>query len=278
METVREFDTARPLALRFPPWVAERYLKRMGSVQGWLHTFSGRVILELSTFQAQLGARGAVAEIGVHHGKLFLLLFLSTQHGEPAIAIDVFGLQHLNIDKSGRGSKEIFLSHVDRIAGTRNGLTIIEDSSLNLSASTIVRQHGRIRLFSIDGGHTEEITTNDLRLAEASMTDDGAVVIDDCFNEYWPEVSWAVAKYLLGKNDLAPFAITPGKVLLCRAPMKRTYQAMLRERFPRRVDKQARLYGHEVLIVGVRPWTQVVRHMLGSTRFGRWLKGKRRRA
>jgi len=41
----------------------------------------------------------------VHHGKLFLVLFLSSQRGEPALAIDVFGLQHLNLDKSGRNPR-----------------------------------------------------------------------------------------------------------------------------------------------------------------------------
>lgn len=260
------------MANRFQLAAAERYLDRMGNVQGWLNAFSGRVILELSRFQTQIGARGAVAEIGVHHGKLFLVLFLSTQHDEPAIAIDVFGLQHLNLDKSGRGDKDIFLGNVDRIAGLRDGLAIIEDSSLNLSADALVRKHGRIRLFSIDGAHTEEATTNDLRLAEACVADEGVVVIDDCFNEYWPEVSWALAKYLLGDQPLLPFAITPGKVLLCRAAMRPRYQAMLRERFPRRIDKQARLYGHEVLVVGVIPWTP--RRMVGSTRFGRWLKSR----
>jgi hypothetical protein len=261
---------------RFAPSTAERYLERMSGVEGWLDAFSGRAILELSRYQSEIGARGAVAEIGVHHGRLFLVLYLSTRRDERAIAIDVFGQQHLNVDKSGRGDKEIFLRHVDRIAGSRDGLVVIEDSSLNLGAESLAGRHGRIRLFSIDGAHTEEATTNDLRLAEAAMTDEGVVVIDDCFNEYWPEVSWALAKYLLGGNALLPFAITPGKVLLCHAQMKPRYQAMLRERFAQRVDKQARLYGHEVLITGVMPWT--LRRRVGRTRFGEWLKSKLRPA
>lgn len=264
------------MASRFAPAMADRYVGQLGRVQGWLDAFSARVILEISRFQTQIGARGAVAEIGVHHGKLFLVLFLSTQNDEPAIAIDVFALQHLNVDKSGRGDKDIFLGHVDSIAGSRDGLAIIEDSSLHLSADTIVRQHGRVRLLSIDGAHTEEATTNDLGLGEASMSEEGVLVIDDCFNEYWPEVSWALARYLLGQRELLPFAIAPGKVLLCRAPMKSRYQAMLRERFPRRIDKQARLYGHEVLIVGVLPLT--VRRRVARTRFGGWLKSKLRPA
>jgi hypothetical protein len=255
---------------RFPPAAAERYLRRMGGVHGWLNDFSARLILELSRFQARQGGGGAVAEIGVHHGKLFLVLFLSSQRGEPALAIDVFGLQHLNIDQSGRGDKDVFLRHVDRLAGSREGLAIIEDSSLNLRADVILREHGRIRLMSIDGAHTEEATSNDLRLAEGCLTEDGVVLIDDCFNEYWPEVSWSLARYLAEGGALQPFAIAPGKVLLCRPPMRPRYQAMLRERFRRRVDKVARLYGHEVMIVGVRPWT--LRRRVGSTRFGGWLK------
>lgn len=264
------------MADRFRPAAAERYVDRMGEVQGWLHAFSAQVILEISRFQSHIGMRGAVAEIGVHHGKLFLVLFLSTRHDEAAIAVDVFGMQHLNVDKSGHGDKAVFLRNVDRIAGSREGLCIIEDSSLNLNADALVRDHGRIRLFSIDGAHTEEATTNDLQVAEAALADEGMVLIDDCFNEYWPEVSWALAKYLLGNGALLPIAITPGKVLLCRAPMRPRYQAMLRERFPRRVDKHARLYGHDVLILGVMPWT--ARRMAASTRFGRWLKGRLRAA
>jgi|RhiMetdeSRZDD1v2_1073273.scaffolds.fasta_scaffold180927_2 methyltransferase family protein len=255
---------------RFQRAAAERYLRRMGGVHGWLNGFSARLILELSRFQTRLGGCGAVAEIGVHHGKLFLVLFLSSQRGEPALAIDVFGLQHLNLDKSGRGDKQAFLRHVDRLAGSREGLAIIEDSSLNLRAEALLREHGRIRLLSIDGAHTVEATGNDLGLADACLTDDGVVVVDDCFNEFWPEVSWALATYLAQGGALQPFAIAPGKVLLCRAPMRARYQAMLRERFPRRVDKLARLHGHEVTIVGVLPWT--LRRRVGSTRFGGWLK------
>ncbi len=262
--------------MRFDLATSERYLQRLGGVQGWLDDFSARVLLELARFQTAQGMRGGVAEIGVHHGKLFLLLYLATQEGEPALAIDVFGLQHLNVDKSGRGDKAVFLRHVDRLAGTREGLTLIEDSSLNLKAEDLVRAHGRVRLFSIDGSHTAEATANDLALAEASLTEEGVVVVDDCFNPSWPEVSWALAEYLLRESALVPFAITPGKVLLCRPPSKARYRAMLHERFARRVDKQARLYGHAVLVVGIRPWT--LKRAAGATPLGGWLKRRLRPA
>jgi len=253
---------------RFPARVADSYLRRHAAVHGWLADFSAEAILALARYQSARAIRGPVAEIGVHHGRLFLLLYLATMTGEAAIAIDLFSMQHLNTDRSGRGNKAIFLRHVDRIAGSRDGLVVIEDSSFNVKAEQLMA-HGRPRLFSIDGSHTESATLNDLQLADATLAGDGIVIVDDCFNEYWPEVTGALAKYV-SAGTLVPFAITPGKVLLCRKPMAAVYRPFVRERFPRRVDKEAHLYGHPVLVTGVRPWT--LRRALGTTKVGAVLK------
>jgi hypothetical protein len=257
-----------PSAERFASSLSDAYLRRHGAVQGWLADFSAEAILALARYQSRRGIRGPVAEIGVHHGRLFLLLYLATLQDEAAIAVDLFSLQHLNTDKSGRGDKGIFLRHLDRMAGSRDGLVLIEDSSFNVKAEQLAA-HGKVRVFSIDGSHTEAATLNDLQLADAALAPEGVVIIDDCFNEFWPEVTGALAKYL-SAGTLVPWAITPGKVLLCRAPMVAVYQAFLRERFARRIDKEASLYGHPVLIVGIRPWT--VRRAVATTRVGAVLK------
>jgi hypothetical protein len=257
-------------ALRFDPALAHRYLQNLDSVSGWLHAFSAEVILAVSAFQNERVSRGAVAEIGVHHGKLFLLLYLTTKAGEPAMAIDVFSQQHLNVDKSGHGDKSVFLRQCRKWAGNTDGLSIIEDSSLNLTPREIIENVGTVRLFSIDGGHSEEATANDMALALSVLTDEGVIIIDDCFNEYWPEVVAAVARYLSENDEVVPFAITPGKVFLCRKPMKALYENHLREKFSRRVDKTARLFGHTVPIIGVLPMT--IRRALGRTPMGNKLK------
>lgn len=259
---------ARPPTERFPARAGDAYLRRHEAVQGWLADFSAEAILALARYQSARAIRGPVAEIGVHHGRLFLLLYLATTTGEAAIAVDLFSMQHLNTDQSGRGNKAIFLRHVDRIAGSRDGLVVIEDSSFNVKAEQLMA-HGRPRLFSIDGSHTEPATLNDLQLADATLAREGIVIVDDCFNEYWPEVTGALAKHLAA-GTLVPFAITPGKVLLCRAPAAAVYQAFLRERFPRRIDKEAHLFGHPVLVTGVRPWT--LRRAVGTTKVGAALK------
>jgi hypothetical protein len=262
--TKSRFDSAR----------SNRYLNHLNSVSGWLSKFSAEAIVAISEFQNERDFQGAVAEIGVHHGKLFLLAYLTTKQDEPALAIDVFGLQHLNTDKSGCGNKTIFLRQLRKWAGDTDGVELIEDSSLNVATEDVLEKVGKIRFFSIDGSHTEEATTHDLRLAESVMTEEGVIALDDCFSEFWPEVSAAVARYLMGNPAFVPFAMTPGKVYLCRTHLKSTYQTMLRERFPRRVDKIARLYGHDdVHIVGVLPWT--LKRAAGKTRLGEQIKETR---
>jgi len=56
----------------------------------------------------ELGIRGSLGEIGVHHGLLFIVLALSSGPDEQLFAVDVFGRQDLNIDKSGKGSRTWF--------------------------------------------------------------------------------------------------------------------------------------------------------------------------
>jgi peptide chain release factor 2 len=54
------------------------------------------------------------AEIGVHHGRLFIPMALARRPGERALAIDVFEDQHLNVDHSGKGDRARFEENVAR--------------------------------------------------------------------------------------------------------------------------------------------------------------------
>jgi len=55
----------------------QRYLNEgLGRVEGWLDARSAKVIAALGEYQAMHGIHGAVGEIGVHHGKLLVLLDL----------------------------------------------------------------------------------------------------------------------------------------------------------------------------------------------------------
>ena len=144
----------------------------------------------------QEGINGAVAEIGVHHGRLFILMHLTSPAGQKDIAIDIFENQQLNRDHSGRGDRAQFLGNLQRWGGRPADVVIVQQSSLDLNPTDILRAVGHVRLFSVDGGHTEECVTNDLNLAQSVLCEGGILVLDDFFNEYWPEVAIGTMKFL----------------------------------------------------------------------------------
>ena len=225
----------------------DKYLKNgVNEVDGWLSIADKFLIWSLCNIQNAYEYSGSLGEIGVHHGKLFLLLLLNLQKGEKAFCVDVFDMQDLNIDKSGKGNEQIFLSNVDKFAN-RNMVHIIKDSSLNVNCSQIIEKVGKARLISIDGGHTSEITKNDLNLCEKILTDEGVIVIDDYFNAAWPGVSEGVCSYLQEYGDrLAPFAIGINKVFLCRPDLHSNYREKLKNSAREMYDWSKESFGKEV--------------------------------
>ena len=232
-----------------------RYLNRHEEIPGWLDAYSARFIVELSRIQLDAGHRGGVGEIGVHMGRLFILLKLLTIAGERAVAIDLFQDQHLNIDGSGHGDEAQFRSNLDRWASSRD-VTIIQRSSLEVTAADVVAASGRCRLFSIDGGHTAECALNDLRLADDILDDSGVAILDDYFNQSWPDVSVGASRFLSDETTrLRPFAITPNKLYLSRPDFHAAYSAALRESQGDYFEKDSQMFGWPVRIFGVEPQT-----------------------
>lgn len=229
------------------------YLRHARKVPGWLDGYSAQLIADLSRIQVNAGFAGAVGEIGVHMGRLFILLKLLARPDEMAIAIDVFDDQHLNVDSSGCGNLPEFMSNLQRWASTRN-VEVVKSTSLALRPGEIIARVGKCRLFSIDGGHTEECALNDLNLAEAVCADHGVVILDDVFNSSWPGVATGTARYLLNaKSAMRPFAISPNKVYLARQAFHRKYQRELSLSQADFFEKSSRMFGSEVLLFGVEP-------------------------
>ena len=183
----------------------------MDRVEGWLSRMTAVMIAEIAAVQARDGLRGDVCEIGVHHGKLFLLLASAARGDETAVAVDVFGDQHKNVDRSGLGDRAIFERNARRFAPQAR-LRIIQESSLDLAGAGFAAN--RFRLFSIDGGHGADTTLNDLRLAEATMVPGGVVFVDDVLSAEWTGVITGLARYLAGGGALVPFALAPNKAML----------------------------------------------------------------
>ncbi|MGH7046840.1 MAG: class I SAM-dependent methyltransferase [Stellaceae bacterium] len=229
-----------------PDAAIARYIAAgMPRIEGWLHRFAAELIAAISQIQHEGLVRGAVGEIGVHHGKLLILLLLTAARDERAFAIDVFEKQELNVDGSGRGDRERFLQNVRVFSGREQDILIIPKSSLTVTPGEIVEKLGPARLISIDGGHTAECTVNDLRLAEASLHNRGVVILDDYFNASWPDVATGAAEYFLDRGSkLRPFAIGPNKLFLSDLPNHDYYRTALQTRF--RPLKRSRMFQTEV--------------------------------
>jgi hypothetical protein len=245
----------------------ERYLRHHAKVPGWLDAYSARFIAEIARIQVAHRFEGSVAEIGVHMGRLFILLRLLAAPSERALAIDVFQDQQLNIDGSGAGDERRFRANLEQWASAHN-VEIIQGSSLDVTANEIASKVGQCRLLSIDGGHTAECTLNDLRLAEQVVTDFGVAILDDYFNPSWPDVTTGAAQFFGdSRTTLRPFAITPNKIYLTRQAYHGLYVAELRATQNDFYEKDSQMFGVPVAIFGVEPET----HRLGR-RLTRWLK------
>jgi hypothetical protein len=194
-------------------------------VEGWLRTEAALTITALSERQRALGVRGGIAEIGVHHGKLFVLLYLLGCASEKAVAIDLFEDQHLNVDVSGSGDLAKFRRHLSRHADDAR-LVLHQGNSMDLAGADLVRlAEGPLRFISVDGGHTAEITAHDLAVADAALAEGGIIVLDDAFNEQWPGVADGVQRYFVRGPNLVPFAIGANKTYFCRPSHRDTYRA-----------------------------------------------------
>lgn len=194
-----------------------RYLKSgFADVQGWCSPDLCRVAAICAELQAIHGIEGGVGEIGVHHGKFFIALALLKEQ-QPAVAIDVFDLQTLNVDRSGRGNKEIFLENFKTHAGEREVHAVTGDS-MQLTREKVLSTTGELpplAMFSVDGCHTAEHTLNDLLLAER-MTGSGSIIfIDDYYNPNWPGVQEGIAKYFFSQPvRYVPLCFAFSKLLL----------------------------------------------------------------
>jgi hypothetical protein len=198
-------------------------------IEGWNGPGAFRFLDSIDDIQKnQFGISGSVAEIGVHHGQFFTYLAMLRASGERAMACDVFEQQELNKDGSGCGDRAIFEQNLQRYLGSLNGIIIFSQSSDQLTKRDVISRIGQIRIISIDGGHWRDIVINDLCVAASCLHENGIVVLDDVFCEYWPGVTEGLTCYLWNayergaiqsrlppQGKLVPFAVGCNKTLLC---------------------------------------------------------------
>lgn len=196
---------------------------------------------------ANLNKSGGCLEIGVHHGKFYILLNQVIHANEQSYAVDVFDQQELNIDHSGKGSFDVFINNLkqyDVHAGT-NTKVIKGDSTDSALDLVGLIGAGTIRFFSIDGGHTSQHTVNDLHLATKLIQNQGVVFVDDIFNNGWPGVIEGVCRFLMLQPVLVPFALGFNKLFMCKLSYHNYYINLFASHpnFFKRVE----FFGHDMI-------------------------------
>lgn len=199
----------------------DRYLENYRSfgfnqVQGWAMVELIEVFNMLAGMD--INKSGGVLEIGVHHGRFFILLNALTGASDQSFAVDVFEDQRLNIDNSGSGSRNKFEENLrlyDRHNGSNTKIIAGDSTDSGLLLPDII-QCGSLRYISVDGGHTVEHTVNDLVLANKLIRNDGLVILDDFLNRHWLGVTEGAFKYLQSYPTLVPVALGFNKLFLCK--------------------------------------------------------------
>jgi hypothetical protein len=187
-------------------------------VQGWVGPRMHQAVEFIGATFRKYNISGHVAEIGVHHGlSLFLFDALRRDH-EICFAIDLFGDQHLNIDNSGMGSRDMLESHLDALlTDEKPFVKIIERDSLQFSLQefTALFAPVGVKLFSVDGGHTPVHVCNDLTLAQEVLVPGGFIALDDFFGPHWPGVTDGFYQFMTTRNRrLKPILFFQNKLFL----------------------------------------------------------------
>lgn len=227
-------------------------------VAGWLSKLAVDVVVAIGQQQQADGVRGAACEIGVHRGKLFILLHLLTGPGEHSVAWDLFERQSENVDQSGHGDKEIFMQNLRTHGADLERISVLTANSHELTPQDVMSDcKAPVRLFSIDGGHTAFTTANDIGIAAKSICKGGAIILDDFFNESWPGVAEGAIRFFVNeKHDLVPVVIAGNKFIFTDdGEAARRYQAALEE-LPGYRSKYSEFLGKKVLVL-VQPWRSI---------------------
>jgi len=226
----------------------DRYLRHgLRQVKGWVSGGTERFISELSLAQIEAGLKGSVGEIGVHQGKLFLLLLLTKRQDEGAFAIDPLENQPYNLAINQPRGVDILKGHIAQWAPDATRVEIIKAYSTAVQPDDVIEKSGRARLLSVDGAHHEDVVIKDMEWADRVLEPNGVIIVDDFFNSQYPGVCAAVCRFLLRPDcRFKPFAISPGKLYLAEAEAGLAMRAAMKQRLGRYFGRSTTMFGSEL--------------------------------
>jgi len=192
---------------RDPLAIHREFTRIAPGIEGWFYPGAVALWDSLLTFQRSRDVRGHMLEIGVWHGKSAALLAM---HGEP------FTRLHL-VDNELRVAELTRTMEAAPHAAQLEILPIEGDSRRLHVHPMMVECFQEHRWFHIDGEHSARAVSNDLSLANALVSPQGIVVVDDFFSWVYPQVTEAVFRYVRDNpDDFALFLSGYNKAYLAR--------------------------------------------------------------
>ena len=242
---------------------ALHYLENLHRIGGWLNQTTALTIIETLWLQERYGITGNLAEIGVFQGKSFLALAAGARVSETILALDIFDGTDIASERPdydvaayGQGNQAKFMANLTEFFPQAKVVTIVR-SSTDLRGRE--REFGMmgLRFLSIDGGHTRQITVNDLQIADACLADDGVCCLDDVFNVHWTGVISGLFEFLQSGPGLVPVAMFPNKLFLARPARSGFYASQFRALFPHALERERlELHQAEIDVFGDR-WPEI---------------------
>jgi SAM-dependent methyltransferase len=187
------------------------------TIDGWgIDEYLIRIFLLLDHYQKRREIYGNVFELGVFHGRVLILLGLTTRDSERVVALDIFEtFQSHNVDQSGMGTtQEIVARNLKRY-----GLWEKTDLIVGDSLFTDFTEHSalrNIRFAHIDGAHYVDALVNDLVKTQQVIVPGGVIVVDDYNHVGFPGVNEGCHRFLSFATPrlVVPFAAGNNKLFL----------------------------------------------------------------
>lgn len=204
------------IPLKYPKETRLKFINNHNSIHRGSHTIEIPLALlsYLNEVQYALGIKGTIGEIGVHGGLFFIAIAHLAFVGESLWVCDVFDQQEKNIDKSGKGEYDYFIRKTEEFGIVKSDMSISISSSADLPLDiTHTLDIPKFRIISLDGGHTRQLTFNDLTIAAQNLLPGGIIVLDDITNLFWLGVIDGFFSWInLYNDEFAPFFLGHNKV------------------------------------------------------------------
>jgi predicted O-methyltransferase YrrM len=201
--------------------IFQKYVQASQTVDGWFLDEAAATWDCLLDFQQTSKLAGNLLEIGVWNGKSALLSVLHARADEIQLLVVPRDLSEALANLRGvrADAKFDFFQRPSRAL-------FKHPEYRNMLSS--------FRWIHIDGKHSAQDVSVDLRLADELLNDNGVVVLDDFFHDGYPQVTQAVFQYLFtNPSSFALVLCGHRKGYLCRPLSVSKYAQYVRKRLHR---------------------------------------------